>query len=46
MSNLMKVDKEYIINYLKRKGYVLLNSDGIIIEPDEIESDVIVDFHA
>lgn len=46
MSNLMKVDKDYIIDYLKRHNYVLMNYDGEIIEPEEIESDVIVDFHA
>lgn len=45
MPNLYKADKDYIIDYLKRKSYVLVGYDGIIIEPDEIESDVIIDFH-
>lgn len=46
MSNLMKINKEYIIAYLKRKEMVLLNYNGLIIEPDDIDSDVIIDFHA
>lgn len=46
MPNLMNVSKEYIVDYLKRKGYVLLDVDGIIIEPDDIESNGFVDFHA
>lgn len=46
MSNIIKEDKNYIVDYLKRKSCVLVNLDGTIIEPDEIESDIIINIHA
>lgn len=50
MPNILKVDKEYIVEMLKRKGQVLLCNNGRVLYPEDLEemdiNDVHIDLHA